>query len=78
MKYNWKIGYLFEVDLNILNNDNYNGHSDLTYCPENVINDSQLPKLFTTLYDEQKYVLHYLNLKRALKAKFLEFLLIFI
>lgn len=67
MKDDQKIGYLFEVDLKY-SKKLHDKHSDLPYCPENVIDSNQLPKLFTTLYDKKKYVLHYLNLKEALKA----------
>ena len=56
MKDNQKIGYLFEVDLKYPK-ELHDKHSDLPYCPENVIDDTQLPKLFTTLYDKKNYVL---------------------
>ena len=40
----------------IVNIENYdNQWDDLLYCPENIIDDNQLPKLFTTLYDKKKY-----------------------
>ena len=54
MKDDQKIGYHFEVDLKC-SEELHDKHSDLPYCPENVISDSQLPKLFTTLYDKKNY-----------------------
>ncbi|XP_065211441.1 uncharacterized protein LOC135839374 [Planococcus citri] len=67
MKDNQNKGYLFEVDLSYPETL-HDYHSDLPYCAENIIDENRLPKLFTTLYDKKKYVLHYLNLRQALEA----------
>ncbi len=63
---NQQKGYYFEVDLEYPKELN-DKHSDLPYCPENILNGEELPKLFATLYDKNN-VLHYLNLKQALEA----------
>ncbi|XP_065219712.1 uncharacterized protein LOC135845175 [Planococcus citri] len=67
MRDNQSKGYLFEVDLSYPETL-HDYHSDLPYCAENIIDENRLPKLFTTLYDKKKYVLHYLNLRQALEA----------
>ncbi|KAF0709819.1 Uncharacterized protein FWK35_00030838, partial [Aphis craccivora] len=67
MKDNQKKGYLFEVDL-IYPKELHTKHNDLPYCPENIIDNQKLPKLFTTLYDKNNYVIHYSNLQQALRA----------
>ncbi len=61
------MGYFFEVDLKYPK-ELHDKHSGLPYCPENVIDFNLFSKLFTALYDKNKYVLHYLNLKQGPKA----------
>jgi hypothetical protein len=55
-------GYILEVDL-IYPKEIHDLHSDFPFAPEN----QNLPKLLTTLYDKEKYVVHYSILKQYLK-----------
>jgi hypothetical protein len=54
-------GYNLEVDL--YPKDFHDLHSDLPLAPEN----EKFPKLLTTIYDKERYVVHYTNLKQYLK-----------
>jgi hypothetical protein len=56
-------GYILEVDLSYPKKL-HDLHSDLTLAPENEIGNE---KLMTTLYDEEKYVVHYSTLKQYQK-----------
>ncbi len=64
---NQQKGYYFKVDLEYPQ-ELHDKHSDFPYCPENILNGEELPKLLTTLYDKNNYVLDYLNLKQAIEA----------
>ena len=59
-------GYILEVDLSYPK-ELHDSHSYLPLAPENRIGNEKLPKLFTTLYDKKKYVVHYTALKQCLK-----------
>jgi len=61
------IGYVVEVDL--MNPDHLHElHQDLPFCPENKTPPgSKEPRLLTTVYMKERCVIHYRNLKEALK-----------
>ncbi|XP_055371861.1 metacaspase-2-like [Condylostylus longicornis] len=60
------IGYIFEVDLNYPT-QLHDIHRDLPFCPEHLLTDSNEKKIVATLYNKDRYVLHYRSLKLALK-----------
>lgn len=61
------VGYILEVDLEYPK-DLHDIHKDLLICPESMKppNGTQ-KKLLTTLYAKARYVMHYRNLKQAIK-----------
>ncbi|XP_055377147.1 uncharacterized protein LOC129609241 [Condylostylus longicornis] len=59
-------GYFFEVDLQYPK-ELHDLHSDIPFCCQSMtINNSNQKKLVATLYDKEKYVIHYRALKQAL------------
>lgn len=63
------VGFIFEVDLEY-SADLHSLHSDYPLCPEKrTITDSRVnkPKLLLTLYDKERYVVHYKMLKLILQ-----------
>lgn len=61
-------GYIFEVDLHYPRNL-HDIHNDFPFCPQNLKPpDSTQRKLIQNLYDKERYVIHYQNMKQCLKA----------
>lgn len=63
------IGYVFEVDLDYSDHSLHDAHQDYPFCPQTQIvpgtkNDQ---KLLSTVFDKEKYIIHYRMLQTALK-----------
>lgn len=64
---NASVGYIFEVDLDYPP-ELHNAHNDLPFCPEHFIPpNAKYSKLCLTLHSKTHYVIHYQNLKQALR-----------
>jgi len=61
------VGYILEVDIDYPENLHLL-HKDLPFCPETCCPPkAKLSKLLTTFYPKKNYVIHYRNLKQALR-----------
>ncbi|XP_066157591.1 uncharacterized protein [Euwallacea fornicatus] len=61
------VGYILQVDLQYPNKL-HDTHKDFPFAPEHLKPpQSKLPKLMTTLFHKQNYIVHYRNLKQMLK-----------
>lgn len=64
-----EFGYVLEVDLEYPKSL-YEKHKDLPLCPHHLpppVSDNDTTKLLLTLYNKKKYIIHYQNLKQAIK-----------
>lgn len=62
-----EVGYMLEVDL-VYPEKIHDAQSDFPMCPEQAIPpNGKVAKLLTTLNNKERYVIHYRNLKQALK-----------
>jgi len=63
-------GYILEMDLKYPQHL-HDAHTDLSFCPtRNKSPDKRQDKLFATLYDKKRYVIHYRNLQQCTRHGF--------
>src|SRR5690606_35328832 len=59
-------GCILEVDLEYPK-ELHDEHNDFPFCPQNTsVNNQKVAKLMNTLFDKEKYVIHYKNLLQVL------------
>lgn len=62
-----QVGYMLEVDL-VYPENIHDAQADFPMCPEQAVPpNGKVSKLLTTLNNKERYVMHYRNLKQALK-----------